>query len=109
MALMRVRYVGLSDIRAMSADDLRAAGVGVDKDMEWNPQNRHTLIVSDPSEDLLSLFRAEGTFQVEEVDKETGQKVGDDIVSGKPLDDTGDTLVDGVTGETSTGKGKSKS
>lgn len=100
MALSKVRYKGLSDVRVMSQKDLAAAGVGVDRDLRWDPSNRRTIFVEDLSDDLLKIFREEGTFTVSEVDAETGKTV-QEFVKGAPLDDTGSVVKDGNTGQTS--------
>lgn len=114
MALIKVRYKGLSDVRVMSVKDLSEAGVSVESKLEWNPGNRHTVHIDGMSERLEEILRAEGTFTIEEVDEKSGETVKT-IVKGKPMDDTGSTVVDGTTGQTSvkatgkTGKGRSTS
>lgn len=100
MALVRVRYKGLSDVRVMSKKDLADAGVGVDGKLEWNRDNRHTVVIDGMSERLEEILRSEGTFTIEEVDEETGRSVKT-IVKGEPLDDTGAIVRDGTTGEQS--------
>lgn len=114
MSLVKVRYKGLSDVRVMSKRDLASAGVEVDGELRWEPKNHHTVHIDGMSERLEEVLRNEGTFTIEEVDEETGKTVKT-IVKGKPVDDTGATVVDGTTGQTSTspsgrtGRGRSTS
>jgi hypothetical protein len=104
MALMRVRYQGLSDVREMSKKDLASAGVHLDSGLQW--KRNGSVIIKDPSEDLLDLLKNEGTFKVEEVD-EKGQSLGSEpIIEHTKVDDTADTVVDGNTGQKSTKPGK---
>lgn len=104
MALMRVRYHGLSDRREMSKKDLAGVGIHLGADLTWNRNG--SVVIKDPSDDLLALFKAEGTFKVEEID-EKGTPVGDaPIIEHTKVDDTGDTVVDGNTGQKSTKPGK---
>lgn len=103
MALTRVYYKGLSDIREMSKKDLAAAGVGVDGPLRFDRSNNWTVHVDNISDRLVEVLKAEGTFTVTEVDAETGKNVKD-IVKGTSLDDTGSVVRDGVTGETSVKK-----
>ena len=105
MALMQVRYRGLSDFREMSKEDLAGAGVHVDSDLRWNRLG--SVYIEDPSEDLLALFQREGTFDVSEVDAQ-GRPEGDLIIKHEAVkaDDTGATVKDGVTGQVSTKPGK---
>lgn len=105
MALMQVRYKGLSDYREMSQEDLATVGIHLETALKWNRNG--SVYIESPSDDLLSLFEREGTFQVTEVD-EKGSPVGDDsIIKHSKVDDTGLTVVDGVTGQTSI-KGENK-
>lgn len=114
MALVAVRYKGLSDIRIIPANDpgLRARGIKVDGQMRWDRQNNWKIFIDGLSEDLEQLFRDEGTFTIEEVDEETGKTVKT-IVKATRSDDTGATVKDGTTGQVSvnpkgqTGAGRS--
>lgn len=101
MSLIKVRYKGLSDVREMSKKDLAAAGAGVDGTMRWDANNRKTLFVRNPDDRLLEIFKAEGTFQVEEVSEDNLNDVRATIIEGEALDDTGQTIVNGVTGQRS--------
>lgn len=103
MALMRVRYNGLSDRREMSKKDLADVGIHMEQGLAWNRNG--SVLIKDPSDDLLALFKAEGTFKVEEVD-EKGQTTGEPIIEHTKVDDTGDTVIDGNTGQKSVKPGK---
>lgn len=118
MALTRVTYKGLSDVRHMSKKDLNDAGVGVDGDLTFDRvgkarggllarPNRGVVFISDMSDELLALLKEEGTFTITEVDNESGQDV-QDIVTATKADDTGNTVVDGTTGQQSTKPDKPK-
>jgi hypothetical protein len=91
----------------MSKKDLADAGVHVDGDMQWDRSNLHTVHVESASDELLALLRAEGTFTVSEVDKESGKEV-QDVITATKADDTGNTVKDGTTGEVSTKKSTTK-
>ena len=101
MALTRVRYKGMSDVRIMSKADLASVGIGVDGQLKWEPKNHWSVFIEDISDELLEIFKNDGTFTVEEVDEETGKTV-QTIVKGARLDDTGSTVVDATTGQKST-------
>lgn len=109
MAIFKVRYVGLSDVRSMSVQELATRGVGVAADLVWDRAGRliaPPVFIKDPSDELLEIFRAEGTFQVAEVvEGEAGPVEGDPVVEGKALDDTGANVIDGNTGQVSTAPG----
>jgi hypothetical protein len=102
MALVKIRYKGLSDVRIISSDDLKARGINVDKDLVWSHQDGSAsrgIMVDGLSEELLNALRTEGTFTITEVDKDTKVEK-EDIIVGKPLDDTGSTVTDSTTGQT---------
>jgi hypothetical protein len=110
MSLHKVVYKGLSDIREMSAKDLKEAGVSVGADLVWDKTRtgaRPKVFIADMTDRLLEIFRLEGTFTVTEVDEQTMLEVGGEpIVAGEPLDDTGSIVRDGVSGQ-ETRKGES--
>jgi hypothetical protein len=113
MAIHKVVYRGLSDIRIMSKKDLAdQQGVGMEGDLVWDKTkqgHRPAVFIEDVSDRLLEVFREEGTFTVTEVN-DRGNEVGNaPIIKGAELDDTGRVLRDGTTGETSTKKSTSKS
>lgn len=91
MALVKIQYVGMSDVRIMSKEDLAAAGVGVDRDLHFDVRNGWTQVVDSPSDDLLLILRREGTFTLEDTTKENSKNRT--IIKGTPLDDmTGHTV-----------------
>jgi len=105
MAVHKVTYKGLSDIRIMTKKELAdQQGIGMEGDLVWD-KTKHGpvpfIFIEDASDELLSLFRSEGTFTVQEVD-ESGAPQGTPVVKGAPLDDTGSTVVDKTKGTTST-------
>jgi hypothetical protein len=101
MALIRVRYKGLSDVREMSQKDLAEAGVSLDSGLRFDHTNKSSgILIEDPSDRLLEIFRDEGTFQVSHKDVEAGE---DEVVilQGAPLDDTGVVVTDATAGRQS--------
>lgn len=102
MALVRVRYKGLSDVRIIPANDpgVRARGIKLDGQLKWDRTNNFAIFIDGMSEDLEELLRNEGTFTLEEVDAETGKTVKT-VVTATRSDDTGATVVDGTTGQKS--------
>lgn len=112
MALVRIRYKGLSDVRVITKQDLEQFGIKTDQDLVWDnvgaarggrldaPNARRGLVVDGLSDDLLAALRSEGTFTISEI-KDDGTD-GDDIIVGEPLDDTG-AVHDLTTGQ-KTGK-----
>lgn len=103
MALMRVRYKGLSDVRTMSKKALNDAGVGISEQLKWERKNGWSVYVDGLSDRLEEVLRAEGTFRIEEVNEETRQTVKV-VTDGQPLDDTGAVVKDATTGQKSTKK-----
>lgn len=107
MALVKVRYRGLSDERTMSKEDLAASGVNLSQDLHWDHTNRNAgLLIEDPSERLMEIFAMEGTYMVTEVDADSRVE-GQEIISGAPLDDTGSVVKDATSGQVSTKGGGS--
>ena len=102
MALFKVRYKGLSTKRVLPAKDLKKHGVAVDKDLVFEPANRHTLVLDGLSEPLENILRDDKTFTVSEVkDGGAGEY---EVIKGSALDDTANTVKDSTTGQTSTKK-----
>lgn len=104
MSLFKVRYKGLSDERIMTAKQLAERGVGVDNTLRWaraygNLGAHNVVFIEDPSDELLQIFKDEGTFTVSEV-KDDEDKPGehDPIITGSVLDDTGSVVRDLTTG-----------
>lgn len=118
MALVRIRYKGLSDVRSISVADAKRHGVDLSADLVWDRYgyerdgkitgiNRprfsnadRGVVVDGLSEDLLKILKDEGTFTVTEIKDDNTE--GDEIIVGKPLDDTGSTVVDATSGQRST-------
>ena len=102
MALTRVRYRGLSDVRIIPADDpgLKARGIKVSQDMVWHRGNLFSIYIDNFSEAMEVLFRDEGAFDVEEIDAQSGKAVKE-IVTATRADDTGNTVIDSSTGQKS--------
>jgi hypothetical protein len=108
MALFKVRYKGLSDIREISkkhlADD---RGVGVDGDLRWarpndGPWGVHNVVyIENPSDELLQILKDEGTFTVSEVKEGDEPGEHEPIITGSVLDDTGSVVRDNTTGAVS--------
>lgn len=116
MAVHKVTYKGLSDIREMTKKQLADVGIGMSGDLVWDKTkqgvNPH-IFIEDASDELLKVFKDEGTFTVQEVDAK-GNDVGNaPVMKGAALDDTGSTVVDKTKGTTSTrssqGTGKGSS
>lgn len=117
MALVRVRYKGLSDVRIISVKDAEKHGVKLSADLVWDHQGRFAggdipgikrpdfpnasrgVVIDGLSDDLLKVLRDEGTFTVSEVKDDNTD--GDDIITGEPLDDTGNAVRDTTTGQES--------
>jgi len=106
MALMRVKYMGLSDERVIAHNDagLKARGIKVDKSMKWHAGNGKVIFMDNMSEEMEQMLRDDGAFDVKEVDAETGKTVSDVISVSLYVDDTGGTVVDSTTGQRSTKK-----
>lgn len=117
MALVRIRYKGLSDVRAITAQDLAQFGIQTDQDLVWDsvgrlaggdvpginrpdrPNAARGIVVEGLSDDLLEALSKEGTFTITEINDDNTD--GDDIVTGQALDDTGSRVVLGETGQVS--------
>lgn len=120
MALVRIRYKGLSDVRVISVKDAEKHGVTLSQDLVWDnigsvaggeigdfkrpkhPNAARGIVVDGLSDELLKILRDEGTFTISEIKDDNTD--GDDIVTGQPLDDTGSAVVDSTTGQKSVKK-----
>jgi hypothetical protein len=112
MALVRIRYKGLSDVRIITVKDAERHGVKLDKDLVWDsvgqayggqlrfPNTATGVVVDGLSDELEKVLRAEGTFTITEVNK-GDLSDGQEIVSGQALDDTGNVVKDATTGQKS--------
>lgn len=118
MALMKIRYKGLSDVRVISVKDAEKHGIKLSQDLVWDhvggvaggqvidgvkrpdwPNAAQGILVDGLSDDLLTVLRQEGTFTISEV--KDGGTEGEPIVTGAALDDTGNVVRDTTTGQTS--------
>lgn len=117
MALVRIRYKGLSDVRAITVKDAEAHGVKLSQDLVWDhvgshvggeiaevkrpthPNSSRGIVVDGLSDALLTVLRKEGTFTVTAIEDDNAD--GEDIITGEPLDDTGSAVVDATTGQRS--------
>lgn len=97
MALYKIRYKGLSDIREMSQKDLNKAGVKVGGDLRFDRRNLFSVVVDGLSDRLREILEQEGTFTIEEIDE--GGEVKNVITVGETLDDTAKIVVDGTSGQ----------
>jgi hypothetical protein len=98
MAKATVRYKGLSDVREMTVDQLKAVGIDVPEDLVWFRGNGFKQEV-ELTEDLERLFTEEGTFIVETA-TDSGESQA--VVEQTKSDDTvGATIVDAETGQVS--------
>lgn len=117
MALVRVRYKGLSDVRVISVKDAESVGVKLSQDLVWDQQGEAAgavipgvkrpkfpnaakgIVIDVQSDDLMKMLKDEATFTVSEV-KDDGND-GEEIITGEVLDDTGSTVVASATGQRS--------
>ena len=98
----KIRYKGLSDIRHMSAEDLKAAGVedSLSEDgLMFRRENYWTQTTETMSDRLRDILETEGSYSIEEVN-ESGESVKK-LAEGQVTDDTGNTVVDETTGQVS--------
>lgn len=108
MAKVKVRYKGASDRRILPADQLTERGVkGIDKDLVFGPENMWAQEV-EMTDELEAILRADGAFVLQPMTDDGGTTTTD---KGDPLqtsidgvDDTGNTVVDGDTGQTEENK-----
>lgn len=114
MALVRIRYKGLSDVRVISVKDAEKHGVKISQDLVWDnlgenadgpldgikrpkdPNNVRGIVVDGLSDALLDVLKKEGTFTVTEVKDDLSD--GENVITGEPLDDTTGAVVDATTG-----------
>jgi hypothetical protein len=103
MAMTKVRYKGASDVRILPADQLAERGVkGIEQDLVFGPENRWAVEV-DMTPELEEILRADGAFKVEPMTdsgETTTTDAGDPLqTSTEGVDDTGNTVVDGDSGQ----------
>lgn len=102
MALAKVRYKGLADVRIIEANDhgMKARGIQTDKDMVWSRDNMWTLMLRDMSPEMEKMFREDGAFSISNVDEDSLTE-GEEIVKATRSDDIGNTVIDKTTGQVS--------
>lgn len=100
MAKVRVRYKGLSDVRELSAKDLKKNGVVVDSDLVFSRANGFAMNI-DINDELTELLKREGTFSITEI--KDGGAAGEEFVKATLADDTAVAAkaVNADTGQTS--------
>jgi len=98
MAQMRIRYKGAADTRVMSVEDLKQVGVDVPEDLVFNRANLWSMKV-DMTDELEAVLRQDGSFRLEAINDD-GSVTREH--EGEVIDDTGTTVVDQTTGQTST-------
>lgn len=108
MATVKVRYKGASDRRILPQDQLEKRGVkGLTGDLVFEVQNLWSQEV-EMSDELEAILRADGAFKIEPVTDNGGTTttdVADPLqTSTEGVDDTGNTVVDGDTGQTEENK-----
>jgi hypothetical protein len=96
VSLVKVRYLGIADIRTITVAEWAGAGVTVDKDAVWSIWNRFTLVL-DLNERMEEILRGEGHFSLSAVTDAGGVET---IATASNPDSEGDILVDGTTGAT---------
>lgn len=122
MARARVYYKGLSDVREITAEQLKPLGVEVDRDLVFSRENGYAMNI-DLNEELTKILRGEKTFTISEIKDDN--TVGEEFVTATLRDDTADAAkaLNARAGEeqepepprssgprgTSTGKGTSTS
>ncbi len=105
MALVEVRYKGLSDVRIISKKDWEKEGVAVSGDTIWQPSNRWTQNI-DANERMLEVLRAEAHFSVRAVNDDNS--LGDEVVVASDPEREPDVVVDGNTGQREENKRKAE-
>lgn len=118
MALFRIKYKGLSDVRVISVKDAEKHGVKLSADLVWDhvgglrggqvvtdvtrpdhPNANRGILVENLSDDLMKVLKNEGAFTVSEV--KDGNVEGEEIITGEAVDDTAGVVRDTTTGQTS--------
>jgi hypothetical protein len=82
MAMVRVRYKGLSDVRIIEQHDLASQNITVDKDLVWEAGN-HWAIDMELSPEMELLLREDGGFRIEKLDDRQAP-VGEPVVVESP-------------------------
>lgn len=90
MGLIKVRYLGIADVRTISKKEWAGAGVTVDKDVEWSAKNGFSVVL-DVNERMEEILRDAGHFSLSKLTDSGGVEVV--AVASNP-DAGGDTIVD---------------
>lgn len=98
MALMKVRYKGLSDVRVFTQKDLKAHNVEVSRDLRFSRENGWQVTMESISPNLERILRDAGTFTISEVK----DGVESAKVEAVKSDDIADSVEDTSTGQRST-------
>jgi hypothetical protein len=97
MALIKVRYKGIADVREITAKQLKDNNnVIVDNDMVWHRGNGFSVVV-DANDRLEEVLREQGHFTISALTDAGGETV---VSTASDPDNEGDVLVDGDTGAT---------
>jgi len=100
MSLIKVKYVGVADVRKISKKEFASAGVVVDKDVSWNIKNRFSVVL-DSNDRMEEVLRGEGHFTIKTMDDLGDEKV---IATASDPEVEADTLVDATTGASTPSK-----
>lgn len=94
MSLIKVKYVGVSNVRSISKKEFADAGVVIDKDVTWDIRNRYTVVL-DANEKMEEVLRDQGHFTISTADDAGKHQV---VATASNPDVEAGTLVDGNTG-----------
>jgi hypothetical protein len=97
MALIEVKYKGMSDERIITKKNWEQEGVSVPVDTVWNSANRHTLVI-DATDRMVEVLRAQGHFQIGEVKDDNSVQT---LFVAEDPERQADIVVDGSTGQRS--------
>lgn len=59
-----VEYVGTSDVRTISADEWKLAGVEDQKSTAWDARNKHKVVASEFSKEALAVLAEDSGFKL---------------------------------------------
>lgn len=98
MAVMKVRYKGASDVREMTAKDLKQHGVEVDKDLVFDRDNRWSMNI-EMTDKLEQIFRDDGAFTISAIKDDDTEAEPEATSAPLVEDDTANTVVMADTGQ----------
>jgi hypothetical protein len=104
MALMEVKYVGLSDSRTIDKKNWEQEGVSVPSDIVWDHSNRHTVLI-DGTERMEEVLRAQGHFRISKIEDDGSRTA---VIEASDPYREADIIVDGDTGQRSANLAASK-